>query len=112
MIITELIFYILLIIFIIILSGLPAYGTMMSKEDEKRIEMKLKNRNAVYSKHTINWFAGDFATKSFTFISRWYIHEHGRQRQVWIFSPLNKLLDERLKELKSIPINEIRLTPN
>lgn len=75
------------------------YGGFLKEEKADKLAEKL-NQKCFTSKGIIHWTHYDFASKKSGFLSRWYIHKNGDQKRIFIGSKMNKMLNEKYKELR------------
>ena len=80
------------------------------KENKLDILSKKLNDPCLYSKGMIHWKALDFASKKFGISSRWFIHNSGENKRIFITSKMNKILDEKYKELKKEELNKLKIS--
>ena len=75
------------------------YGGFLKEEKSEDLSKKL-SEHCFSSKGIIHWKALDFVCKKWGFSSRWYIHKDGDQKRIFITSKMNKLLNEKYKQLR------------
>ena len=103
----------LLIIFSII-SGLILISELADwityneflKEDKTDALAEKLNQYCFTSKGMIHWTHHDFASKKLGFLSHWYIHKNGDQKRIFVRSKMNKMLNEKYKELRKVELSK------
>lgn len=81
------------------------YGSFLKEEKYDSLLKKL-NTECFSSKGIIHFGYYDFASRKSGILSRWYIHKNGNQKRIFIFSKMNKLLNEKYKQLRKADLSK------
>lgn len=76
------------------------YGCFLRESKSDWLSEKLSEK-CFTSKGTIHFKSYDFIAKKTGITSRWSIYKNGDCNRIWIGSKMNKLLDDKYKELRS-----------